>query len=125
MEHRWSARTLISKRVTLFRNKMPVAVCVAKDIGRGGMFVATGPLTYSKNTILDVEIKLDTDQGPERFRLPACVVYRSEAGVGLMFIETNEEVALHIRRLLLNGVRDQQPESLAPVSNPTPKCATA
>ena len=125
MEHRWSARAPISNRVTLFRNKMPVAVCVAKDIGRGGLFVATGPLTYSKNTILDIDIKLDTDQGSKRFRLPACVVHRSEAGVGLMFLETNEEVALNIRRLLLNGVRDQQPESLVPVTNTTPKCATA
>lgn len=111
MEHRWSARIPLSTRVTLYRNRQPVTECFAKDIGRGGLFVATGPLTYSKNTPLDVDITLDTDEGPKQFCLPAYIIRCTETGVGLMFRESNNELSSLIRRLLLNGVdvRDQAP----------------
>ncbi|MGD8568651.1 MAG: PilZ domain-containing protein [Gammaproteobacteria bacterium] len=125
MEHRWSARIPIATRVTLYRNKMPVAVCAATDIGLGGMFVATGPLTYSKDTTLEVDIKLDTEQGPTRFRLPACVVYHSQTGVGLMFLESDNEVSRTIRRLLQNRPSSQEPTPLMIDTEATPKRALA
>lgn len=123
MEHRWSARTPISTRVTLYRNKMPVAVCAATDIGLGGMFVATGPLTYSKDTTLEVDLKLQTEQGPARFRLPACVVYHSQTGVGLMFLESDHEVSRTIRRMLQNRSRPQEPTPWVAEPEVTPKRA--
>jgi hypothetical protein len=125
MEHRWSARTPISTRVTLYRNKMPVAVCVATDIGLGGMFVATGPLIYQKDTTLDVDIKLDTDRGPERYRLSACVAYHSQTGVGLMFLESDNEASHTIRRMLQNRSRSQAPKPLMNDAEVTPKRALA
>ncbi|MGD8572355.1 MAG: PilZ domain-containing protein [Gammaproteobacteria bacterium] len=103
MEHRCSARVPVSYRVTLYRDKMPVAVCATKNISLGGLFVATGPLVYPKNTTLEVDIKLDTEQGAARYRLPACVVFHSQEGVGLMFLESSDEVLDNIRRTMRSG----------------------
>jgi hypothetical protein len=126
MEHRWSARIPLSTRVTLYRNKQAVAVCTAKDIGRGGLFVATGSsLSCSTNTTLEVDIKLQTKEGEKRFRLSACIVYRCEAGVGLMFLESNPEFSRHVRWLLLNGVdaRAQAPATPTVDTGPARKFA--
>jgi hypothetical protein len=128
MEHRWSTRIPLSTRVTLYRNKEAVAVCIAKDIGRGGLFVATGPtISYSTNTTLEVDIKLQTEEGTKRFRLSACIIYRCEAGMGLMFLEPHHEFSVHVRRLLLNGfdARAQAPATPMLDSKPLLKRATA
>lgn len=99
MEHRWSARVPISSRVTLYRNKLPVAICTARDIGRGGLFVSEAPLDYAENTILDIDFPLLTTQGVKRFRMPVCVVHRAKRGMGLMFLENCEEISREVRWL--------------------------
>ncbi|MEJ2181883.1 MAG: PilZ domain-containing protein, partial [Gammaproteobacteria bacterium] len=103
MEHRWSTRIPHSTQVTLYHKKLPVAVCTTHDIGLGGLFVTTGPLTYPLDTMLDVEIQLDNDGELKWFRLPASVVHDSENGLGMMFLESNLEVKRSIRQIILDN----------------------
>jgi hypothetical protein len=109
MEHRWSVRTPFTTKVTLYSNDLPFAVCNSRDIGLGGLFIKTGPLTYRKNWILDIDIELNTDFGMERFRLRTSVVFISETGMGLMFLEPSSAMSRAIRRLLLEGVHPKMP----------------
>ena len=109
MENRWSARTPFTAQVTLHHNSLPVAQCRASNIGLGGLFIKTGPLTYPRNSILEVDIKLNTDLGPERFRLRTCVVNSSETGLGLMFLDSNCVVSRSIRQILLGGADVETP----------------
>jgi hypothetical protein len=109
MEHRWSTRTPYVTQVSLHHNSLPVAVCSVSNIGQGGIFVKTGPLTYQRNSILDVDIKLKTDQGPKWFHTRTIVIYRSDVGLGLMFLDANVELFRSIRQILLDGLVDEAP----------------
>jgi hypothetical protein len=109
MEHRWSARTPYITQVSLHHNSLPVAVCSVSNIGQGGLFVKTGALTYPKNSILEVDIKLKTDQGSKWFHLRTVVVYRSDVGLGLMFLDSNVELFRSIRQILLDGMDMEAP----------------
>ena len=109
MEHRWSVRVPFTTQVILHHNGLPVAVCKSSDIGLGGLFIKTGPLTYPRNSVLHIEIELNTELGPKRFRLRTSVVFSSESGMGLMFLESNSAVSRTIRQLLLDAVHHEMP----------------
>ena len=104
MEHRWSTRIPLSNRITLYQNNEPIAEGIAKDIGRGGLFLESGPLRHVINTTVSVVLTMDTEEGLERFCLLACVIHSSNTGVGLMFLEDNNNFSYHIRQLILNSV---------------------
>jgi len=106
MEHRWRTRIPLSTRVTLYRNNKPIAKCMTKDIGIGGVFLESGSLSYVKNTILTVQLTLETEEGPEQFRLLVCIRHSTDTGVGLMFLADENNFSHHIRQLVLNGVTD-------------------
>lgn len=108
MEHRWSVRTPITTEVNIHHNNRAVALGSVSDIGLGGMFVKTEPLAYPRNTILEVEIELDTDEGCKRFRLASCIVYHAKTGLGLMFLKSNSVVSRSIRKIMLDGAHHQQ-----------------
>ena len=110
MEHRWSSRIPLSSQVTLYHNKIPVAICTAHDIGLGGLFITTEPLTYPLNTTLDVEFELDSDGVSKWFRIPACIVHGAKNGLGMMFVETNLEVKRSIRHMILDNALKHAPK---------------
>lgn len=109
MEHRWSVRIPFTTEVILHHNGLPVAVCKSSDIGLGGLFIKTGPLIYPRDSVLDLSIELNTDQGRKRFHLRSAVVFRSETGMGLMFLDPNSTVSRTIRQLLLDGEHPKMP----------------
>jgi hypothetical protein len=109
MEQRWSVRAPFTTQVILHHNALPVAVCTSSDIGLGGLFIKTGPLTYPRNSVLHIDIELNTELGPKRFLLETTVVFSSGAGMGLMFLESNSEITRTIRQLLLDAVDHEMP----------------
>lgn len=122
MEHRWSARVPTTTKVIVFHNKIPVALCRTNVIGLGGMFIETGPITYSRNTKLEVEFELATDNGTRLFHLSVCVVRGLAEGMGLMFLDSNSELTQTIRKMLINGISHSTPSQqigLAPIPAPT------
>jgi len=119
MEHRWSVRTPLSTKVTIYHNKIPVAVCTTKDIGLGGLFINSGPLTYPVNTTLDLEFKLDSGKEFKQYRIFSSVVYSSEKGLGLTFLESNQEVTRTVRKMIFDNAHNHTQE-IRP-----PKVATA
>ena len=104
MEHRWRTRIPLSTQVTLYRNNKPIAKYMTKNIGIGGVFLESDSLDYVKNTILKVQLTLDTEEGHEQFRLLACVRHSPDMGVGLMFLADENNFSHHIRKLVLKGV---------------------
>lgn len=109
MEQRWSVRAPFVTQVILHHNALPVAVCKSSDIGLGGLFIQAGPLTYPRDSVLHIDIELDTELGPKRFLLETAVVFNSGAGMGLMFLESHSEISRTIRRLLLDAVHHEMP----------------
>ena len=109
MENRWSVRTPLTSMVTLYHNKIPVAVCTAQDIGLGGIFINTGPITYPLNTPIDIEFELGRHDNHKWYRLPACVVHGAKDGMGLMFLEPNSEIKRIIRRMILDDALHNEP----------------
>lgn len=85
MEKRVFARYPGRLKFLLYRNSMPVVTCLSENIGPDGMFVRSSPLSYARNTLIDVEFEVRRDTRPSRYRLPAKVVYTTEKGMGLRF----------------------------------------
>ena len=104
MEHRWSTRIPLTTQVTLSQNMQPEVECVVKDIGHGGMFVETDPSIYSKNTTLTICFNLTTEEGVQRYKLLACVRHCGESGLGLMFLEHENDFSDQIHQLILTRV---------------------
>jgi hypothetical protein len=118
MEHRWSARLPTTTKVTIYHNRIPVVLCRANDIGMGGMFVETGPLSYPRNTTLEVEFELDTKLESKLFHVRACVVYGSEDGLGLVFLDSNSVLTRTIRQMLIadiNRIKLPPQDDLVPI----------
>jgi len=110
MENRWSARTPLSVKVTLYHQRIPVAICTANNIGLGGVFVTTGPLTFPRNTLLDVEFKPDGRSKLSGYRMSTCVAHIANDGLGLAFMESDLEFKRKIRRMLLDGALNHMPK---------------
>lgn len=104
MEHRWSVRIPLIMRVTLYHNSLLVGDCRVSNIGRGGLFVKTGPLVYPRKSVLEVGMTLETDQGVKSFRLRTNVIHRTQGGLGLKFLDLNPDVSRYIQKKLLDNV---------------------
>lgn len=90
MEHRCSVRKPFDFQLLIYKHGLPVQSGVCRDLGLGGMFVATTGYQWRKNEYLEVEF-FGVD-GEPRMRLPAVVVHHGEQGAGLMFDAiTNEQ----------------------------------
>ena len=113
MEHRWSTRIPISIKVVIHKNNLPVAVYKTNNIGLGGLSIATGTTRFAKNTVLEAEFELngtglknDTDKGRKFFRVRSCVVYSSEGGIGIMFLDSDSLLFRTLQLVITdNGVK--------------------
>ena len=83
MENRWSQRKAIKINVMLHHNGIPVAHCRCRDLGIEGVFVESGPLTYPKNTLLDLAFLSDANEITTRVKV--MVIHSSGSGLGLRF----------------------------------------
>lgn len=84
-DNRWGCRRDIALNILIYYQGTPVAKCRSSNISRSGMFVETGPLTFFRNTSLEVEFKSGNDARKKIYRLPATVIYSSSKGIGVMF----------------------------------------
>ena len=84
MEKRGSKRIPVVIDVLLYHNNIPVVSCKTHDIGADGLFVDSGPLSYTPDTELKVEFQFSSESGPACYLLPALVVRRSNNGLGLL-----------------------------------------
>ena len=97
MEHRWSVRKPVDIDVRVYHGGFPGARVRARNIGMEGMYIETRGLALPKNSVLDVEFRLDDAGEGQNFRVPSFVRHVSGGGVGVMFRQFNQDLfrALH------------------------------
>lgn len=103
MEHRFSSRWPLNLQVALYSRGALVARGVCRNVSRDGMFVQVDPGLLFRNALVEVEILTAERSG--RLRLPAMVAYCGHDGVGLVFDEVAEPVALQMLRTYLHELR--------------------
>lgn len=82
MEHRYSQRTHTSAKLLIYKKGIPVALGLARNISRYGIFVQTDYADISPHELLEVEfLSNQKDCGAERFK--TIVVHTVEFGFGL------------------------------------------
>jgi hypothetical protein len=67
---RAAVRHQVSINAILYCHGFPLAQCTTRDIGPDGMFIKTGPLRVSKNTVLALEFELSIGSATQHYRLP-------------------------------------------------------
>lgn len=112
MEHRWNKRLPIAINVLLYHNSIPVVRCKTRDIGASGLFVETGPVTYARNTILEVEFVVESHQDRQRYRLLSMVVQRAKDGMGLEFSKIESDVFQALQQKIPSTNYRSQTDSL-------------
>ena len=123
MEKRVYARYPGHIKFLLYRNRIPVITCQSENIGPDGMFVRSSAVSYTRNTIVDVEFETRRGSLASRFRLPAKVVYVTQNGMGLRFIPSDsvEDQMSHV--MLGNICSDMEfPEPGLGNANQTAAC---
>jgi hypothetical protein len=82
MEHRYSPRVQGALDVEIFSKGRRLGRDRTRDLSFEGMFLQTGPVALQANDLLTLHL---TANGRSN-RLPAVVVHRSDAGVGVMLL---------------------------------------
>jgi hypothetical protein len=85
MEHRWDERIEIEFDVTLCFDRFPPLRGRGKNLSLNGMLVACERPVFHKNTTIDVEFQLSSNDRICHFRIPSLVVHCSSRGLGLLF----------------------------------------
>ncbi len=98
VDTRLFARKAIDADVMLYNSGIPVMTCKCRDIALEGAFIASGPVDYPCNTLLEIEFVTVRYGFPAR--LKAIVVHRTYQGVGLMFTNLGVPELLAITALL-------------------------
>ena len=85
----------LPNRALIYHNGLPVAVCPAREFGPEGLRVHCGPLSYERDTLL--EVALDLGPGaPRNLRVPVQVADCTQEEMALRYRELppEAEVAL-------------------------------
>lgn len=85
MEKRRNPRRQLALTTVLYRQGLAVIGGKVRNIGSGGMFLETGPVSLPKGTTLEAKVSFQTPDGEERFHLEAEVAHRNAEGMGLRF----------------------------------------
>ena len=105
MEHRASPRKSISQYVLVYQNNLPVLRGTARNISQEGLFLETGPVTFKKNTLLEIEFQLGTGAMRKHYRVPVLVRRKTKTGLGMVFKDIETEPVRRIQEFLY---RDEQ-----------------
>ena len=100
MEHRWSVRKPHRCRIVVDTPRHGRIPATLRDVGIGGMFIATDGVKLPLNTPLQVAFSLLRDTDRNDFRLPAMVVRQESTGAGIMFLDIDVETLRALRRTL-------------------------
>lgn len=85
MEHRWSMRRPLGGAARIYHDGGTQALeSQIGDIGLEGMFIRTGDVNLTRNTLVEVEFALPGEPS-RRYRLPALITHKNGDGIGLMF----------------------------------------
>ena len=87
-ERRYGARHRIDLPVYIRYGRRPFLGAVAQDVSVGGMFLAVQSLILPVGTPVELEL---TSLGRD-WLLPAVVIHRDNAGIGVMFREPQPEL---------------------------------
>jgi len=117
MEHRWSVRKPHRCRIVVDTPRHGRIPATLKDVGIGGMFIATDGVTLPLNTPLQVAFSLLRDTDRDDFRLPAMVVRQESMGAAVMFLDIDVET---LRALRLALYESNKPEVMHDPSAPLP-----
>lgn len=92
MEHRRSSRTLLRQDVGLESARVGALAATTHDLSLGGMFVETAPRALPPRTLVTVTLDLPTGGSHRRtFMLEATVVRSDRNGLGLMFLQMEQD----------------------------------
>lgn len=105
MEHRCSSRKHYRRPVLLACSPNNRVSADTRDVGLGGMFIETQDIALSINTPISIEFAAHNEPW-RRFRLLAMVVRRTATGAGVMFLETQDDVAAALRHAFPAGSWD-------------------
>lgn len=83
MEHRYSQRTHANIKVLLYKRGVPVAIGVAANISRHGVFVRTDYSDIGLHQPIEVEFLGGHGAGTGCHRFKSFVVHQSGLGLGL------------------------------------------
>ncbi len=90
--------------------------CRTRNIGFGGMFVATGPVDFMKFRRIDVRFCIPGRPG-RRFRVPSWAVQRIASGICVKFLKLEKDALRALQELLYQA----RPEPLRQESLEPPK----
>ncbi len=82
MEHRYSSRTPANTKVLIYRKGIPVAMGLAENISRNGLFLRTDFQSINLFQPLEVEL-LPRNKSAGTDRLKTFVVHKADNGFGL------------------------------------------
>jgi hypothetical protein len=107
MEHRWSVRTSVSRGVVVECPRMGQVQASLRDVSLGGAFIETGSVTLP----LDAPIAL-WFVGSREHCVEAMVVRLTAKGAGLMFLESETELAESLQDLLFDPSAPTYPPAI-------------
>jgi len=114
IEHRWNPRFQIAIPVALNFKNGAYGHGVALDISAGGLFVKTAVRSWHGSCV-DVRITVMQADQSYPVRLPSLVVHRNRNGIGVMFLELDEQADRFVAELLRANA------ALAPARTPDPR----
>lgn len=98
MEKRWCQRIPVTLEVMVHYHGRRLAKCAVENISLCGINLRSGPLSFQRDTPLQIQM-LDADHlGEGQDMINAIVVRNSPDGVGLMFSPTEPEMLRSIIR---------------------------
>ncbi len=99
IEHRWHPRVPITIPVALHYKNGAYGRGFALDISAGGLFVKTAIKSWYGGC---VDVRMTLTRSPQSYplRLPSLVVRRSNSGIGLMFLDLDEQADRIVAELL-------------------------
>lgn len=97
---RRSDRIPVSVIVVVYQDNLAVIGGKTRDVGRGGSFIETGPITLPPGTEVELQATLEDHDLHGLFRTRAEVVHRCCEGMGLAFRrDIPEECIRRLRNL--------------------------
>lgn len=104
MEHRWSARRVVTGNVIVECPRIGLVRAALRDISLGGMFIETSAVVLPLNAPVSVVFDLPADDGNEGFCLQAMIVRHTARGAGIMFLDPGGDVIRSMRDALYGEI---------------------
>jgi len=98
MEKRWSKRSKVVAKIRFLSAAGELVPAKLRNLGIEGGFVEIDSALAAEEHEATIELKLETDSGPETFMLTSRVVHLAPDGVGIMFRDLKPRVVRALMR---------------------------